>query len=197
LRAPDEVEALVERSSARIALFKPILSTQQSNALLSRFPESKVMFAFRHYYDVINSSILRFGPGNWLDRVNKWGVNDFSEFGEYQPPDCTKETIRTRWKRNLSPADGVALYWLFYNQLYYDIHLDKHKRVLLVNYESIVDDPLPEFTKMSEFLEIKFEPAFVQGVFGSSVRKSTPAEISSDILEECNNLWMRLNTGVQ
>lgn len=194
LREPDVVELLLERSSARVALFKPILSTQQSDLLLMRFPQAKIIFAFRHYFDVINSSILRFGPDSWLDRVNKWGVNDFSEFAAHQPPDYTKEMLLSLWRDGLSPADGIALYWLFYNQLYFDMQLETHDRVLLVNYESIVNHPASEFTKMSEFLEIDFEPVFIKGVFSSSIAKKTPAQVSEDILKACSSLWERLES---
>jgi hypothetical protein len=194
LRGPAQVDALVEQSFARVALFKPILSTQQSRHLLSRFPDSKVIFAYRHFYDVINSSILRFGPASWLDRVNKWGVNDFSEFGEIQPPEPTKEWLFSLWRENLSPADGIAIYWLFYNQLYFDLQLNKHKRAMLVKYESIAKEPRLEFTRVSKFMEIEFEPAFVEGVYLSSVKKGAPADLSPGIKEECDNLWERLNS---
>lgn len=196
LRSPEVVEALVEQSLAKVVLFKPILSTQQSKTLLSRFPESKVIFAFRHYHDVINSSINRFGPDNWLDRVNKWGINDFSEFGEDQPPNRTKESFRSLWRTGLTPAEGVALYWMFYNQLYFELNLKTHDRAMLVEYESIVRKPKIEFARICQFMEIEFDPAFVDGVFKSSIRKSAPVDLSPDLQEECEDLWVSLRNQV-
>ena len=104
------IEEVIDRSYAGLALFKPILSTPQTPILLSYFPTSWAVFVFRHYCDVINSSIKRFGLMSRPDHVNAWVNDDFAEFGAYQPPEKTKELIRSLWEPTLSPETGAALY---------------------------------------------------------------------------------------
>lgn len=190
------IHEVVDRSYARIALFKPILSTTQTSNLLSYFPTSRAIFVFRHYYDVINSSIKRFGLLNRLDHVNAWINDDFAEFGTFQPPKKTKELIRSSWEPKISPETGAALYWIFYNQLFIDMHLNQNERVLLVRYESLVNNPIREFERLCGFLNLRFDPNYVAGIFSTSVKKNKPPDIGEKVRHACDNLWIRLSQEV-
>jgi hypothetical protein len=186
------IEEVIDRSYAGLALFKPILSTPQTPILLTYFPTSQAIFVFRHYNDVINSSIKRFGLLNRLDHVNAWVNDDFAEFGAYQPPEKTKEIICSLWAPTLSPETGAALYWIFYNQLFIDMQLNQNGRVLLVRYESIVNNPKSEFEKICSFLNLRFEKDYGAGLFSTSVKKNAPPDIEEKVREVCDNLWFRL-----
>ena len=192
LRDLSVIEDLVQRSFARVALFKPILNTTETLALLDRFPDARVIFTFRHYSDVINSSIKKFGVMNRIGHVKAWIEEDFGEFTAYPPPEETKIYIRSNWTAGMSPESGAALYWLFYNRLYFDQQLDQNERVLLVGYESLVSKPEREFRRICQFLDIEFDPRFIEGVFASSVKHAMPANIAPVIQKECDELWIRL-----
>lgn len=193
LRELQVIEELIERSNAPLVLFKPILSTTQSRALLERFPEARIVFAFRHFGDVVSSSLKKFGRENRIGHVRRWMEDDFAEFAVAPPPEQTKTLIRSLWQPFLTPESGAALYWLFYNQLYYDLDLDKDSRVLLVRYESMVAEPRKQFAALAHFLGLHFEERFAEGVFSSSVRQQTPATIDNRISAVCRNLYERLS----
>lgn len=192
LRNLSEIEGLVEQSSARITLFKPILNTPQTPDLLVKFPDSKILFAFRHYHDVINSSIKKFGLLNRLDHVRKWIEEDFSEFSHYPPPETTKEAICSLWLPELGYEDGAALYWLFYNRLFLDLNLDQEERVLLVKYEAVVSQPEAEFKRICEFLELSFESKMIEGIHASSIHRDSIPTLDSRIENACNLVWLNL-----
>jgi hypothetical protein len=192
LRDLSAIEALIDRSYAHVTLFKPILDTYQTPILLARFPTAKAIFAFRHYDDVINSSIKRFGIANRLKHVRAWIEEDFNEFAAVPPPEETKIFIREKWKPSLSPESGAALYWLFQNRLYFDLGLYQSKRVKLVQYESIVSRPAEEFKSLCGFLGIPFEPQLAAGIFSSSIGRNSPPTIDPEIRAACEELWQRL-----
>jgi hypothetical protein len=192
LRPLDDIEKLVDRSYARVALFKPVLNTPHSCEYLARFPGARLIFVYRHYGDVVNSSLKRFGPADRLAHVNAWIADDFGEFAPVSPPAQTKAIVRKLWKPSLSPESAAALYWLFYNSLYFDLGLHKVERARLTGYESLVANAGSEIRDACDFLGLKFEPAMAAGIFATSVGRDSSPPMDEDIEIACETLWQQL-----
>ena len=186
------IEQLNKTGYIWIKLYKPILDTHLARKYLSHFQNAKIIFIFRHYDDVINSSIKLFGPDNWPTRVKNWITNDFAEFASASPPDITKEYIQNRWHKNLSSPNAIALYWLFYNRLYFDLGLNHNERVILIRYEDIVTKPNIEFHKLCKFLGIKYSDDMIEGIFSSSIKRNTSPEIEPSLRKDCDHLLEKL-----
>lgn len=183
------IAKLIEQSYAKVVMFKPILDTFRINDLLSRFPDAKVFFAYRHFDDVINSSLKRFGINNRINHVNSWIHEDFHEFAACPPPEETKSYIRSKWRPALNSQTGAALYWLFQNRLYFDLGLDQDERVKLISYEAVVAGPVKEFEDSCGFLGIPYEPIIAEGVYSSSIKRDPPPDVDESIREDCEELW--------
>ncbi|MGD8751139.1 MAG: sulfotransferase domain-containing protein [Anaerolineales bacterium] len=195
LRDLNTIEELIGRSFAPVTLFKPILDTYRARILLSGFPEAKVLFAFRHYEDVINS-LLRFEKKRKMRKrlslVESWIIEDFEQFSLAPLPERTKDFIKIRWNNSLSQESGAALWWLFYNSLFFDLELHLDKRVKIVHYGSVVSEPQKEFRKLCSFIDIQFEISMIEGIYSSSVKRYPAPEIDHQIREDCRILWQRL-----
>lgn len=192
LRDLSIIMELVKCSYAPITLFKPILDTYRTQTFLSHFPESKVVFVYRNYNDVINSSLKMFGSANRIGHVRAWIEDDYNEFLDCPPPDETKKFILDRWEPSFSPETGAALFWLFQNRLYFDLNLYKDERVYLVQYEALISEPHKEFNVLCNFLGIRFEHTMIKGLFTSSVKRDAPPQIKDDIRADCEELWQTL-----
>ncbi len=186
------IQELVGRSHAPITLFKPILDTYRTCVFLDTFPEAKILFACRHYDDVVNSSLRKFGPADRINHVNSWVQDDFSEFADLRPPAETQAHLRSCWRPDLSPESGAALYWLFQNRLFFDLGLAHDRRVRLVRYESVVADPATELAAICDFLEIGFEPQMAAGISASSVQRNPALAIDEHLRQACDEMWQRL-----
>lgn len=193
LRDLSTIRALVQQSRAKIVVFKPILDTHLASRLLDQFPDAKLIFIFRHYHDVIHSSLRRFGTDNWRNRVRRWIQEDFAEFSAQPPPAQARQRIYTYWQPELSSESAIALYWLFYNSLYYDLELHNNPRVRLVRYESIVSSPHPEFLALCQYLSIKYSPKMIQGVSSASIAREAQPAMDENIRAECERLWQTLS----
>lgn len=183
------VARLTQESIAPFTLFKPILDTVQTMELLDHFPGSKAIFAFRHYTDVINSSLKKFGTYNRINHVKGWMTEDFAEFAVCPPPEASKEVVRVLWANDLSPEEGAALYWLFYNRLYYDLGLHDDPRTILIRYETLVTEPREQFEKVIAFLGAEFEEKMVEGVHARSINKNDPPPLRPAIMTACEELY--------
>ena len=192
LRDYEVIEGLVEQSQAPFTLLKPILDTVQTMRLLNHFSGSKAIFAFRHYTDVINSSLKKFGTYNRINHVKGWMEEDFAEFAICPPPEASKAVVRELWQDDLSPEEGAALYWLFYNRLYYDLGLYEDPRVILIRYETLVTNPRDQFEKVIRFLEAEFEEKMVEGVHAKSINKNDPPPLRPAILLACEQLYEQM-----
>jgi len=186
------IDKLVKKSLAPIVLLKPILDTYRSQLLLLMFPTARLIFAYRHYVDVIESSLKRFGDTSRITHVNSWVRENFREFAVLPPPQKTRNLISSLWKPDLNPESGAALYWLFYNQLYFDLELDQEYRARLVCYESVVTNPVNEMDGLCQFLGLPFEPGIAEGIFDTSVKHDHSLDIDPEILAECETLWQRM-----
>ena len=189
LRDLSVIEGLVKSSHAPITLFKPICDTYRTHVLLSRFPTAKVLFAFRHYDDVVNASL----EGRHWDRtVTGWVSTDFAEFSTMPAPEETRQFISSRWTPSLNRASGAALYWAFRNRLFFDLHLDQREDVRAVKYEAVVFEPRKELESLCEFLGIQFHRRMAEGIFSSDVKGNPPPAIDEQIRADCEDLWQRL-----
>lgn len=196
IRPLNVIENLIDRSYAQIALFKPVLTTPHSCEYLARFPDARMFFVYRHYTDVINSSVKKFGPSDRLAHVDSWINDDFDEFAPIAPPETTAAMIRRLWKPYLSPESAAALYWLFYNSLYYDLGLAQDSRVKLIGYEPLVNNAGQEIKEACEFLDLKFEPRMSADIFATSVGRDDPPDMDPDIQSACEALWQRLQASL-
>ena len=187
------VARLTEESIAPFTLFKPILDTVQTMELLDHFPGSKAIFAFRHYTDVINSSLKKFGTYNRINHVKGWMTEDFAEFDVCPPPEASKAVVRELWQDDLSPEEGAALYWLFYNRLYYDLGLHNDPRTILIRYETLVTEPREQFEKVIAFLDAEFEEKMVEGVHAKSINKNDPPPLRPAIMTACEELYEKMS----
>ena len=192
LRDLPVIQKLVAGSRAPVVLFKPILDTYRACLLLKHFPEAKFLFAFRHYDDVVNSSLKKFGPADRINHVNSWVNDDFSEFADARPPLETQRYIRDCWRPGLSPESGAALYWLFQNRLFFDLGLVNTSSARLVCYEAVVSRPVEELTALCDFLGVGFEAQMAEGIFDSSIQRNAAPTIAPHLREECDEMWQRL-----
>lgn len=186
------IKQLVDKSHAPITLFKPILDTYRARLILNTFPAGKMLFAFRHYNDVIESSLKKFGPADRITHVNQWVEKNFDEFADLLPPDKTQQAIRNLWQPNLNPESGAALYWLLQNQLFFDLGLQHHKRVKLVQYEAVVSDPAGQMAAIANFLNLQYDKRMTEGIFASSVQHRSQPAVDPAIAAACQTLWNKL-----
>jgi hypothetical protein len=192
LRDLDTIESVVRASWAPVTLFKPMLDAYRTRSFLERFSDARVVFAVRTLDDVIRSSLRRFGPANRIGHVRAWIREDFAEFSSVPPPVETREAVRRHWSDDLGPEAGVALYWLFYNRLFYDLELDREPRVRVVQYERVIENPRSEMKGLSEFLGIPFEENMVRGIRTDSLGAGLAYALPHALRRECDSLAARL-----
>lgn len=196
------IDHLIAESPAPIVLLKPIKDTYQIRNLQAHYPASKVLFACRHFDDVINSSVKRFyvDYGGKIGKtvneitppIERWMADDFAEYHLAPPPVATKRFLRELWRDGFNLESKIAFHWLFVNSLFFDFGLDQDETVRLVQYESLVSRPAQEFRAICDFMSIPFDEQMVADVFSSSISKKKAPELDTAVREACEAVWQRL-----
>lgn len=186
------IARLVAESRAPVALFKPILETYRAQQLLADFPDSRLLFAFRHFDDVIPSSIKKFGPEDRLSHLRAWMADDFQEYAAAPPPPASRNLIRSLWRPDCTAEDAAALFWLFTNRLYFDLGLEGEPRVLPVQYEALATRPEAGLRRICAFLGLAFDARMLEGISKAAVRRSPASALDPDIRTACEDLWAAL-----
>lgn len=115
-----------------------------------------------------------------------------SIYAERVPPE-TFATIRELAHDNMTDAEGAALIWYIRNKIYFDLNLQNNKNVLLVKYEDLVKNPIPNLDKIFEFIGFPGSKDYSDSIFSSSILKNPAPPINHDVEKLCQDMMGRLD----
>lgn len=194
LREMEYVLGVVRGKKAPLSSIKPLLDSQNIRRILDYYENSFGLWIYRHYKDVANSSVTHFGKAN--------SIRDISAIvyrcsGNWRAENTSKQTldiVTDLFSLSMDAYDAAALFWYCRNILFFEQRLDKDDRVILCNYEDIVNMPAEKIASIYHFLDFKFTgKRIVSGVHGGAVNNGSLLKLSPNIESLCNDLWKRLN----
>ncbi|MDP2307595.1 MAG: glycosyltransferase [Pseudomonadota bacterium] len=194
LRSDYVLRALVRLNPAPSQIFKPICDSHQADRLLSRFPTARGLWVYRHYDDVANSASEKWGQ-HQCDVVTAVAAGDLGAWGwrTERVPASVVADIRRVHRADLGADEGALLFWYLRNAFFFELGLDRHPRVRLVNYEDLVSRPEAAFAEVFAHVGAPFEHAFLERVHASSVGRKEPPRASPEIRALCADLLARLH----
>jgi hypothetical protein len=194
-RPLEDVRAVFEGLRAPLIIAKPIVESQRALELLDYFEGSKIIWAYRHYRDVAQSSIVLFGEEASLHNLGAVLNPAMHEHWFSQNvADEIRDVVRKHFDPQRPLPDLKALGWYVRNSLFFQLGLDRTSRVTMSRYEGLVGDPIAEMKRLYRFLGVDFPgPHVCSHMHQSSVKKGSHIQVSSDINELCELLLGRLD----
>jgi len=193
-----EIEILVRESKAKVCIFKPLEDTHRIIEILDYFRDSKAFFVFRHYTDVINSS-LKLGWGKHLKQYIM-NINEGIQF-EYSGPlnlnAANIHLVRDLFYENITEENCIAIIWYLRNTNYFDLNLSDDSRILLIQYEKLVTNPQKEMESIQRFINVKPSKYVLDKISKKSINKEKPPNLNNNISEICDNMFARLVASVR
>lgn len=194
LRSDVVLRALLRLSPSPAQIFKPICDSQNADLILERFPAARALWMYRHYNDVANSALQKWGE-HQLEVIRDVARGDLETWGWRTariPPEIVAE-VRSVYRDDLSVAEGALLFWYLRNSFFFSLKLDTHPRMRLAKYERLVSDPGRHFPAIFEQVGAPFDPAFVERVHAESVGRKAPPEVHPAVRALCEGLLSRLD----
>jgi len=198
-RDDETVLGLIQSERRLFPVFKPLNDAQHARSQLHLDPRSKGLWMYRHYGDVVNSMVEKWGnsqaltytaiatdadDGRTLDPAVLLDVQIFSEGMSAE----TLSDVRRLVKPDMTPEEGAALHWYSRNRLFFDLGLDRDLRVELVRYEDVVQDPDRYLKRVFDFVGCGYRSEWAGSVFKSSVKKRASPVLSTDYKDLCEAL---------
>ncbi len=185
----------IDRHHLPMVVFKPLVESQRAHELMAAFPDSRVLWAYRHYQDVAASNLKAFGAGNGHSDLQPFLTNDPNNWRSQNSSEETRQTIRRFYEMDLNPFDAAALFWWARMQLYFEQHLDQNPRVMLSRYEDLVLDPARTMRRTYAFLGRAYPgDHMVKDVNAQSVGKGRVSRLSPAVDELCAAMLARLDS---
>ncbi len=188
--------ALAARATARCTIFKPICDSHRALELYDLYPGSKGIWCYRDYRDVANSAVEYWGDQSLtyirelFDGGGDWGFAQWNREGVTE--DCLS-TMREAAGDEMVIHDAAALFWYMRNRTFFEQNLDRNPRTLLTRYEDAATEPVREFERMCDFLDVRFSHDMVSGVFTKSLRKRPYGGSNERVKNLCDDMLARLD----
>jgi len=198
LRTLPSIQRLIDKCYAPFVAFKPLCDSHRTDEVLDRFPSARAIWIYRRYQDTSNSAVRRF-ENHRRDWVGWIANDDYARLGwrGERLEDDLVQLMKQQYRANMLLEDAAALTWYQRTQLYYQLGLDAHDRVLLVQYETLVRSPADEFRRIFDFVGCPFSEQYVDRVRTSSIEKDNFPKINSDIRALCDKFQTRIDGDFQ
>lgn len=191
LKPYHEVNRILHSLRAQLVVAKPIVETQWTPELLAHISDSRALWMFRHYGDVVRSNVKRFSTQREGLRMAITG-NPPSWRSERLSPQ-THRILQEHYRDDIRREDAAALGWYARNVLFFELGLDRRRDVLLCKYEDLVNAPERTLAAIYEFIELLPPRRQLSRVIDDrSVGLGNSADVAEPIRELCENLWTRL-----
>ena len=189
-----EVKKAVENDSPPIIVLKPLVETQNLYALLEAFPGSKALWMYRHYKDVASSNLKNFGDQNGLADLRPIIENEAENWRNEGVTEEVREIVKLFFTEKLSHLDAAALFWYVRNSLFFNLSLERERRVMMCRYDDLVFNPLLMMKKIYRFMDCPFPgEKIVEEVSTNSVGKGKAINLNEEIEKLCKKMLDNLD----
>ena len=193
IKSLNYIKNILEKTKAKIVIFKPLEDSHRVLKFLSFFDSSKTIWIFRNYKDVVNSSFER----NWGKHCREYVENivEGVYFPYCEPLNLSEQNVqlvRNIYHPSISYETCIAIIWYLRNTIYFDLNLAKNQQALLVCYENLVNNPEEEMNRILFFLGIKNKKYIRKGIHNKSVKKESEPIIAQNVKNICEKMYKDL-----
>ena len=184
-----EVADILRRQRAPLVIAKPLVESQNADAINAALPEARFIWAYRNYRDVVKSGQEHFGS-----EAIKYNVQSIilrrSHWYSENVDDVTRDLVVRFLRKERSILDLRALGWCIRNSI---VFRHSHLPIAFSSYEDLVSSPSQKMRELYEFLGRPYPgDHIVRHIHGHSVKRGRDLQISSDVRVLCESVMDRL-----
>lgn len=194
----EELRQVIAARPAPVLVFKPICDSQRADELLAEHPEARAVWLYRRYQDVANSATTKWNE-HQVDLIRRIVDNEYASLkwrGERLDEEA-RELARRLYRPDMQPAAGAALFWYIRNRFYYTLGLDRDDRVMLQQYEDLVQHPERCLPRLFAHAGAAYDSRYAAPVRTSSIGLREFPEIEPEIRALCDDMLARLDADYQ
>ncbi len=195
---PDHtIKRLIELTDDERVVFELANDLQYTDRYLNLYPDSQALWIFRHYRAVVRDIVGKWGEAQ-KDMLIGIVTGTVRHPGQHSVAEQLSPQTRVLLERHVSDAmsaeDGAALLWYLRNQMYFQLHLDRDERVMLVKHDDLVADPERCVKGIFDFIQIKYARRYVRNIRRSSPDLDPLPGLNPEIEALCEDMLDCMNS---
>ena len=184
----DDLETVAARVRAlpfELVVVKPLVESHRALHLLDRLTSARGIWMLRHYVDVAESNVRRFGLGNGLADLRMVVAGDTANWRASATGEV-RDRVAALLASGLSPIDAAAVFWWVRNRLYLDQGLAADGRIRVMRYEAMIDRRRETLEALSRFLGLRLPTnAMLRHIRPAAVARK---QLRPDVEQLCHEL---------
>ena len=179
----------IRRLPFEVVAAKPLVESASATALMDAAVTVKAVWMLRHYSEVAQSNVSRFGVDNPYRDLEPIRSRDARDWRSRGATEETCETVAALLNRELTPFDAAALFWWTRNQLYFDQRLWADDRIRILRYERACNQPDEVIRSLSDYIGLALPPGSITRRIRAQPFPPETRELDPDVERLCKKLW--------
>lgn len=179
----------IRRLPFEVVAAKPLVESASATALMDAAGAVKAVWMLRHYPEVAQSNVSRFGVDNPYRDLEPIRSRDARDWRYRGATEETWETVTALLNRRLTPFDAAALFWWTRNQLYFDQRLWEDDRIRILRYERACNQPDEVIRSLSDHIGLALPPGSITPRVRALPFPPETRELDPDVERLCKKLW--------
>ena len=184
-----DVSRQLDGRSANLVVAKPLVESQRLTELLDNLDDTKSIWMYRHYRDVVSSNMVRFGDDNGYSDIAPVVEGDLFDWRSEALSDELRKTFASLSAGPLTRDDAAALFWVGRNSHFFSQGLEHDPRVRLQRYADLVSQPEDTMRSIYQFIGRDYPgERILRDIRSSSVGKGSSVELSPHVQSLCDEM---------
>jgi hypothetical protein len=193
LRPLETLEGLINSSHASHVIFKSLADSARARELLNHFTDSRGIWIYRNYKDVVNSAVR---TSHWRSPLENLRMTleepERARWRRMNLSDSQLALLREHYDRGLSDNSARALFWYIRNDLLFSQNLAQDPRITLISYESLIANPDEELHRAWAHVGLTLEPEYHAHFSPRSIGRHPEPEVDEQIAQLAQSMMDRL-----
>jgi hypothetical protein len=179
----------IRRLPFEVVAAKPLVESASATALMDAAGPVKAVWMLRHYWEVAQSNVNRFGMDNPYRDLQPIRSRDARDWRYRGATEGTWQTVTALLDRKLTPFDAAALFWWTRNQLYFDQRLWEDDRIRILRYERACNQPDEVIRSLSGHIGLALPFGSIAPRVRAQPFPPDTRELDPDVELLCRKLW--------
>ena len=179
----------IRRLPFEVVAAKPLVESASATALMDAADAVKAVWMLRHYPEVAQSNVSKFGMDNPYRDLQRIRSRDALDWRYRGTTEETWETVTTLLNRRLTPFDAAALFWWTRNQLYFDQRLWEDDRIRILRYERACKQPEEVIRSLSDHIGVALPLGSITPRVRALPLSPETRQFDPDVELLCKKMW--------
>jgi hypothetical protein len=184
LRDLPTIQTILDRARFPAVCFKPISDSHNIVEIHSQFTECEIIWLYRNFKDVANSSLRKFDDPLRAIRLVSTNQIGGGWFQDGISPDVAK-TLQMIYRPSFSNFDLACLTWWARNQIIIESGLVDKPNVTIMRYEALAKYPDQSLRWLFDRLKVEYKGSVATGISARSIRRHAAPPLNSDVERLC------------